>query len=130
MPGGGLADLYNIRELGIDPWNATQLATQLTGDGINVVFIRQGFASMSAPSKELERLYLGQGIAHGDNPVLNFCASNVAVRQDAAGNIKPDKEASNERIDGIVSTVMSIDGWTRSEGDGKSVYERRGVISV
>lgn len=131
VPGGGLADLYNIRELGIDPWNATQLATQLEGDGVKVVFIRQGFASMSAPTKELERLVLARGVAHGDNPVLSWCASNVAVRQDPTGNIKPDKEASTERIDGIVATVMAVDGWTRGDGgDGRSVYETRGVLSV
>ena len=130
VPGGGLADLYNIRELGIDPWNATQLATQLEGDGVRVVFIRQGFASMSAPSKELERLVLSRGIAHGDNPVLNFAAANVTIRQDPAGNIKPDKEKSTERIDPIVATIEAIDGWTRSDGDGKSVYETRGVVSV
>ncbi len=128
-----LSDLYNIRELGIDPWNATQLATQLEGDGVanEIVFVRQGWASMSGPSKELERLHLSRLLAHGDNPVLSWNASNVSIRQDPAGNIKPDKETSTERIDGIVSTVMSIFCWQRHDGsDGKSVYETRGVLSV
>ena len=30
---------------------------------------------------------------------LRWNATNVAVRQDPAGNIKPDKERSSERID-------------------------------
>ena len=39
------------------------------------------------------------------NPVLRWTASNVVVRQDCAGNIKPDKERSSERIDGISALV-------------------------
>jgi hypothetical protein len=42
---------------------------------------------------------------HGGHPVLRWNASNVAVRQDPAGNIKPDKERSHERIDGISALV-------------------------
>lgn len=103
-----LAEQYVIREIAIDRWNATQLATQLTGDGFTVVQFGQGFASMSAPSKELEKLVTGKLLRHGGNPVLRWMASNVAIKQDAAGNIKPDKASSGERIDGIVALVMAL----------------------
>lgn len=97
-----------FRELAYDPWNLTQLATQLQGDGLSVVPFRQGFASMSPAAKELEKRLLGKSFAHGNNPVLKWMAANTAVEQDPAGNIKPSKRKSTERIDGIVALTMAI----------------------
>lgn len=68
----------------------------------------QGFASMSAPTKELEKMILGKQIAHGGHPVLRWMVSNVAMKQDPAGNLKPDKSKSSDRIDGVVALVMSL----------------------
>jgi phage terminase large subunit-like protein len=68
----------------------------------------QGFASMSAPSKELEKRVTGRSLRHGGNPVLRWMASNAAKSQDPAGNIKPDKGASSEKIDGIVALAMAL----------------------
>jgi phage terminase large subunit-like protein len=99
---------YNIKEIAIDRWNATQISTQLSGDGFKVVAFGQGFASMSAPSKEFERLIVGRDFLHDGNPVLSWMASNVSVSQDPAGNIKPNKARSSEKIDGIVATIMAI----------------------
>lgn len=95
-------------ELAYDPWNLTQLATQLQGDGLNVIPFRQGFASMSPAAKELEKRLLGKAFAHGGNEVLRWMSSNVAIELDAAGNIKPSKRKSTERIDGIVALTMAI----------------------
>ena len=50
-----LAEQYQIKEVAIDRWNATQLSTQLEGDGFEMIGFGQGFASMAAPTKELER---------------------------------------------------------------------------
>jgi phage terminase large subunit-like protein len=103
-----LGEVLDIQEVAIDRWNSTGLQTQLTGDGFTVVQFGQGFASMSAPTKELEVLLLTKRLRHGGHEVLRWMADNVAVAQDAAGNIKPDKAKSTERIDGIVALVMSI----------------------
>jgi phage terminase large subunit-like protein len=108
-----LAEKYQLIELAYDRWNATQLVTHLQ-DKLNnsgserVVPFGQGFASMSAPTKELMRLVLCQEYTHGGNPVARWAASNVAVRQDPAGNLKPDKEKSTERIDPIVATCEAL----------------------
>ena len=112
-----LAEQYQIEEIGYDPWNAAQITTQMQEDGIEMVPVRQGFASLSNPSKELERLVLSHKIAHGGHPVLRWMASNVATETDAAGNIKPSKAKSTEKIDGIVALVMAIDRATRATGD-------------
>ena len=103
-----LAQQYHIKEIAVDRWNATHLATQLEGDGFEMVGFGQGFASMSAPTKELEAQVIGETLNHGDNPVLNWMAANTVVEMDAAGNVKPSKKKSTERIDGIAAAIMAI----------------------
>lgn len=126
-----LMDEYHIRELAIDRWNSQQLQTQLMGDGIDIVPFGQGFASMTSPSKELERLITAKELRHTGNPVMRWMASHVAVETDAAENIKPSKKHSNEKIDGFTALIMAIGRSIVDEGEeGPSVYERRGIITV
>ena len=125
-----LAERYRIREIAIDRWNATQLATQLTGDGFEVFAFGQGFASMTGPSKELEKRILGRQINHGNNPVLRWMASNVAVEMDAAGNIKPSKARSTERIDGIVAGLMALGRVIATQETGPDRYADSGFAFV
>ncbi len=102
-----LADLYSIHELAFDRWNATQLITQLMSDGATCVPIGQGYASMSAPTKEwLADIGAGR-LRVGRNPVLRWMAANLVLEQDAAGNLKPSKDKSTERIDGQVAGIMA-----------------------
>ncbi|MBF8255860.1 MAG: hypothetical protein HW404_368 [Anaerolineales bacterium] len=126
-----LRDDFDIKAVVIDRWNSTQLQTQLQGDGFNVVPMGQGYASMSAPTKELERRIVGRKVHHRGNPVLRWMASNVAAEQDAAGNIKPSKAKSTERIDGISALVMAVDQLIRDEDeDEDSVYDERGILEL
>lgn len=99
-----------VKGVAIDRWNATHLTTQLVAEGIDVKPFGQGFASMSAPSKLLETLTIGGRLRHGGNPVLRWQASNVQIKQDDAGNIKPSKKNSSStgRIDGIVALIMAL----------------------
>lgn len=94
--------------LAIDRWNATETAVKLQQEGLPVVLFGQGFASMSSPSKELERLVMANGFEHGGHPVLRKHAQGAAIQTDPAGNIKPAKDKSSIRIDGIVALVMAI----------------------
>jgi len=105
-----LADsaLFQVREIAYDPWNATHIALRLQDEGATMVEFRQGFRSMAAPTRELEKLIVSKKLAHGGNPVTRWMAANVAVAQDPAGNLKPAKDKSTERIDGIVATIMAI----------------------
>ena len=104
-----LGEQFQIREIAIDRWNATQLATQLTGDGFEMVAFGQGYASMNWPTKKLEEVVLGGKLAHGANPVLRWMAGNVSIEKDAADNWKPSKKKSPERIDGIVALIMGLE---------------------
>ena len=122
-----LAERYRIREIAYDRWNASQLVTQLQGDGLNMIPFGQGFASMASPTRELEKLVLSGKLRHGGDPVLRWMAGNVSVEQDAAGNLKPSKAKSTGRIDGIVAAIMAL-GRAVACGPNESVYERRGLL--
>jgi phage terminase large subunit-like protein len=120
---------YNIREIAFDRWGAVQMTQNLEGMGFTVVPFGQGFKDMSPPTKELMKLTLEEKLAHGGHPVLRWMMDNIFVRTDPAGNIKPDKEKSSEKIDGAVATIMALDRALRNEGnDGGSVYDDRGIL--
>ncbi len=124
------AEMFRIEKMGFDPFNALQLMLQLGGEGLTTEKVRQGFLSLSGPSKELERLLLDDAFEHGGHPVLEWCASNVAIEMDAAGNIKPSKSKSTERIDGIAALVTALALAVAHETEGPSVYEGRGLLMV
>ena len=124
-----LGETYHIREIAYDRWNATQMVQNLEDMGFTMVPFGQGFKDMSPPSKEMFKLLMEGNIIHGGNPVLKWMAGNVVMRQDPAGNIKPDKEKSVEKIDGIVASIMALDRCIRNRTGSGSVYDERGVIS-
>ncbi len=47
-------------------------------------------------------------LRHGDHPVLRWMASAISVETDTAGNLKPSKKKSTDRIDGIVAAIMGL----------------------
>lgn len=124
-----LSEIYYIKEIAYDRWNATQMVQNLEGMGLTMVPFGQGYKDMSPPSKELYKLMMEGKIQHGGHPVLKWMGQNVVMRQDPAGNIKPDKEKSVEKIDGIVALIMGLDRCIRHQIDEGSVYDERGILS-
>lgn len=126
-----LGKKYNIREIAFDRWGAVEMVQNLEGMGFTVVPFGQGFKDMTPPTKELMRLTLEKKIAHGGQPVLRWMMDNIYICTDPAGNIKPDKAKSTEKIDGVVATIMGLDRAIRNGGgDGDSIYDNRGLLLI
>ena len=125
-----LSEKYHILEIAVDRWNATHVIQNLEDNGLTMVPFGQGFASMSAPTKEFYRLLMEGKIIHGSHPVMRWMAGNVVVDTDPAGNIKVTKAKSKEKIDGIVAAIMALDRAVRHESEGRSVYDTRGIILI
>lgn len=119
---------YHIKEIAFDRWGAVQMVQNLEGMGFTVVPFGQGYKDMSPASKELMKLTMEKKLAHGGNPVLRWMMDNIYVKTDPAGNIKPDKEKSTERIDGAVALIMALDRAIRNGGYTGSVYDGRGIL--
>jgi phage terminase large subunit-like protein len=99
----------------IDPYNSWQIASDIEGDGIKIETYRQGFLSLSEPTKQFERGLLSGVIEHDGNPVTEWMLGNVELERDAAGNIKPSKK-SREKIDGITAAVTALGGYLMAKG--------------
>lgn len=123
------AEKFQVENLNVDRlFQGYQLSQELVDEGLTVIGMGQGFLSMAVPMRELERRLLGKKLHHGGQPMLRWMAGNVAVRQDPAGNFKPDKASTQGKIDGIVALVMALDRVIRHGESGRSVYEERGVL--
>jgi len=126
-----LGERYDIQEIAFDRWGAFQVSTSLEALGFAMVGFGQGFASMGGPTKELMRLVLGERLRHNDNRVLNWMAANMVVSTDAAGNVKPNKAKSREKIDGMVAMIMALArAIVHREDQAGSVYEGRGIVTL
>lgn len=106
-------DEFIVSEIAYDRWNATQLVNDLMNEDAPMLTMGQGFASMSAPTKDLQRMVLTGTpdhpiIRHGGNPALRWMVDNFAVAMDPAGNVKPDKANAGDKIDGVVALIMAL----------------------
>jgi phage terminase large subunit-like protein len=106
-------DTFKVKSLGYDPWNSSQLTNDLVSERAPMVKVRQGFQTMSPVLKEIQRLTLqgtpeAPALRHGGHPVVRWCVDNLAVVMDPAGNVKPDKANSNDKIDGVSALATAM----------------------
>lgn len=126
---------FAVREIGYDPWNSSQLVNDLVADDAPMVTVRQGFGSMSSPTKELLRLLL-EGTAarprfrHAGNPCVRWQVDNFAVEVDAAGNVKPSKRLAGDKIDGPVAAIIALSRAMQHKPEKRSAYEDGGLSVV
>lgn len=100
---------FAMQEADYDPAaGARDVAIKLGDRGLPVVEISQGWANISPSAKKFETLVLTHQLEHGGNPVLRWNAANVAVKVDANENLRPTKEKSFGRIDGISATLNAL----------------------
>lgn len=128
-----IAEQFKIKEIAIDPWNAEFVMQKLENQGHIIYEFGQGFRSMSPPTKDFEAAVLQKQINHDGNTVLRWCIDNVVIERDAAGNVKPSKNKSVERIDCAVSSIMAFARARKAEAtgiDGSSVYQSREFLMI
>lgn len=124
------AQMFQLEEVAVDRlFQGYQLSMQLADEGLTVAACGMGYMSMAGPCKEFERRLLEKQLQHGGHPVLKWMANNVAVREDPAGNLKPDKASSQGKIDGIIGILLALDRAMRHTTT-TSVYESRGLLTL
>ena len=120
---------FKVKSLYCDPYNATSTTQRLKSLGLPVTKFRQGWQSMSDPIKFTEVLISKGQLALGKNEVLDWMAANAVTHRDRQDNLTLDKERSVDKIDGIVSLVMSIAG-SMHASLRTNVYSTRGFESL
>lgn len=102
------ADLFNPKWIAYDKWNAMEIATRLDADGYPMIEFAQNTKSFHPAMQALERAYMAGNLAHGDDPVLTWCASNIVAYRDVNMCMKPDKRNSADKIDDMVALLMAF----------------------
>lgn len=126
---GELSYKYHIREIAFDRWGSNMLVERLSEMGLTVVPFGQGYKDMSPASRAFYEELMKGNIIHGGNPVMKWMCGNVVIEQDPAGNIKPTKAKSKDKIDGVVAAIMALDRCIRHENE-ESVYDNRGLLWI
>ena len=125
-----LSELYDIRMIAYDRWNASQIVIDLTDEGCPMIPVGQGYKTMSPATKQFETLALSGKLRHGGQPVLRWMMSNVVLTFDPAGNVKPNKAKSNEKIDGVVSCIMALSEAMSNKNGGNSAYDDKEIFFI
>jgi len=102
------AQRFNVREIGFDPWQATELSTRMLAAGLPMVAVPMTVQRLSEPMKKLEACILQRRIAHNGDPVLSWMMSNVEARVDAKENVYPRKARPENKIDGAVALIGAL----------------------
>ena len=91
--------------IGYDSWNAQFWCDEMKSEGFDMVEVRQGFKTESAPLKQLRADLMDKKINYNNNPITKWNLSNAAVKKDDNDNIMLSKEKSRQRIDGAASLM-------------------------
>lgn len=122
-----LAVEYDIKEIAFDPKEAAFLCQKLMDAGLKMEKFVQSFSNYNEPVKLFEQL-VGEGrIHHGNHPVMQWMAGNVALDRNVAGLRLPSKGKSGEKIDGVVASIM---GLAKAIPYVTSVYDTQGITTV
>ncbi len=103
--------MFDLQEICWDPWNSRQISVPMLEDGHRCFDIRQGYMSLSEPTKKIISS-VGEGkFHHGGHPVYRWnagCASTVSDGKDNIMFVKPNRAASANRIDGMSATANAM----------------------
>jgi phage terminase large subunit-like protein len=122
--------LHAPQQVGFDDWQANQFSGEMQAEGVTMVEVPNNVKHFSEPMKMLEALVLEGRLHHDGNPVMRWMVSNVVCHTDAKGNIYPRKERDENKIDGVVATIMALNRALLAPEDTGSVYERRGILTL
>jgi phage terminase large subunit-like protein len=104
------ASMFDLQETCFDPWNSRQISVPMVEAGFRCSEVRQGFATLSEPSKKLLELIASKKLRHGGHPVLRWNASCVSSKEQNDNLMfqKPERQRDMSRIDGIAATVNAL----------------------
>ncbi len=125
-----LAEEYEIMEIAYDPYSAVQFSLKLQSEGLNLVKVRQGYLSLSEACKSFEAALVTGKVHHDGNPMMGWMVSNTTVSMDPAGNIKPNKDKSKNKIDGVAALVTGVARLVLAPMEEESVYETEGMTWI
>lgn len=103
--------MFHVKEINPDPWNALDLMNRLIAEGYQVVKVEQRIGNLSPATKGLRTAILEGRIRHGGDEVLAWNVACATTVQDIDSNVKLKKVKRNieaVRIDGAAALVNAF----------------------
>ncbi|MBU1076763.1 MAG: terminase large subunit [Spirochaetes bacterium] len=124
-----LSKRFAVKEIPYDPFQATEFSTRMANEGFPMIEMRPTVLNFSEPMKQLEALVLDSKFHFNGDPILTWMISNVVCHLDNKDNIYPRKERQENKIDGVVATLMALNRWLANQPK-ESIYEKRGLLVI
>lgn len=103
-----LCGRLDVQEIAFDRYAAGEMMRRMDADGLPVVEFRQNFSIYTPAINAFERAMFERRLLHGGNPLLRWAVGNVVLDTDAAGNRRPNKTKSTDRIDPAAASIMAV----------------------
>jgi phage terminase large subunit-like protein len=111
-----VTEQFDCVQWAFDPHQARHLSTELENDeGMEVFKFPQNHGMYNESMLMFEKMIADQLYVHGGDPLLTWCAKHLRCNKDHKNAIMPDKKASREKIDPIVTSIMSLGGCMTGE---------------
>ena len=120
---------FYVKEIAYDPWQAAKLSAELGNAGAELVEIRPTVQNFSNAMKMFEATTNAKKLKHTGCPVMSWMVSNVVAHADKKDNIYPNKEKSENKIDGVIATLMALNRYI-CHVENESIYAERGMLVV
>lgn len=126
---------WKMKELCCDPYGARQFMNEMgpEGEGYQTVEIRQGFTTLSEPTKKFREFVLQGKIVHDGSPLLTWCLNNAIELMAEGQLIKLSKKHKDDtqRIDLVAAIINALFRALLNEGTTKCPYtENRGILML
>lgn len=104
-------ETYQPLEFAFDKWHADFFTQQLQKRFPNLTLadVPTGTTQYLSPAMfEIEALMTARRIKHNNNPVANWCMSNVVSKPDPRGHVYPRKARNENKIDFAFTLMLAI----------------------
>jgi len=121
-----------IVAIAYDKWNAWETAAELTADGFEMIVVQPYYSFMSEPTKQIEKEILSGAVDIDANPITEWMYRNVVLDMDSQENVKPNKQKSANKIDGVVAQILAKYAFILKNVNPEPVHywERDGLLKI
>lgn len=113
---------FNVIGLYYDPWHFDRLLNEMKEAGIWCVPVTPGVRNFDPSIRFFETLVYGNKVNIYTNKCMLWNFRNVVIYNDMNGNMKPNKNASSDAIDGVISMLNAIAGYLQQNTNYASIY--------
>lgn len=105
-----LKKIFNILGIGYDPYKSRQVINMLESAGAYGITrpIGQTLGNFTSPVENFEHGAKTGSITINGNPINFYCFGNAVLEYDSLENCKPGKRSHYQKIDGVITMLMTL----------------------